>query len=367
MLDRDLGEVLDDAALLQQADAVGLLRGGATAGAQIRSTQESAVEADLAARIEDRPRALVLLCRSAVGATASRLLSALLGPTCPVPVVLADLVPAWVGPLDVVVGHIEDGYDRPLAESVYRAARRGARLLLTLPEDGPVAAAASGSSVLLFPRVTAPAGLSLPRAVTGGLLAARALNLFSVDLDRVADGVDREAERDHPVHETFVNPAKTLALRLSDRIPLLWGLDPVATAVATHAAHSLASFSGLVADAGDYQNAVRRPALYRAVAGQAQSLDIFADPDDQVAPRPRVLLLSIQRGDEAMALARQAGETVPGGDVVSPETDLDSRAGSDGDVLGALSLAARFDLCAVYLGLATGALGGSGELAGAGR
>ncbi|AOS65449.1 phosphoheptose isomerase family protein [Actinoalloteichus hymeniacidonis] len=366
MLDRDIGEVLDDAALLQRADGVGLLRGGATAGAQIRSTQESALEANLAAHIEDRPRALVLLCRSAIGGAAARILTALLGPSCPVPVVCSEVVPAWVGPLDVVVGHIEDGHDPVLAESVYRAARRGTRLLLTLPEDGPVAAAASGSAVLLFPRVTTPDGLSLPRALAAGLLAARALGLVDVDLDRIADGLDREAERDHPVHETFVNPAKLLALRLSDRIPLLWGLDPVATAVAEHAAHSLASFGGVVADTGDFRNAVRRPALYQAVAGQAQSMDIFADPDDQVAPRPRALLLSVQRGDEAMALARHATDAVPGGEIVSPEAD-DSRPGGDGDVLGALSLATRFDLCAVYLGLATGALGGSGEPALAGR
>ena len=71
------------------------------------------------------------------------MVTALLGPRCPVPVVVADDVPTWVGALDVVLAHTEDPGDVRMAESVDRAARRGARVLLTAGPDGPVAASAA--------------------------------------------------------------------------------------------------------------------------------------------------------------------------------------------------------------------------------
>src|SRR3712207_7417965 len=49
---------------------------------------------------------------------------------CPVPVVLADAVPAWTGPLDVVWAHTADPTDAELADGVDGAVRRGVEVVL---------------------------------------------------------------------------------------------------------------------------------------------------------------------------------------------------------------------------------------------
>jgi hypothetical protein len=348
--------LLDDPARLTDQDTAGLLRAGASAGAQVRSTAEAASDAGLADLLDVRPRALVLVTRPGVGPEVARLLAALLGASCPVPVVVVDAVPSWVGALDVVLAHTEDPGDDVLAESVDRASRRGARVVLTAPEDGPVAAAAAGQAALLPPRVPVPPGFSFTRALTAGLLVVNALGLLRTDTGVLADELDVEAERNHPVHETFVNPAKSIALRLAERTPLLWGLDPVATAVAGRAATALAGFAGVVCDVTSYAQAMTRPGLLRAVLRQASSgADIFADPDDQpegTAPL-RVQLLAVRQGPEAQAAKRAAEDALPGADLMEPADET-----SGGDAVCAAMLALRFELAALYLGLAAGTLGG---------
>ncbi|MCP2258668.1 phospho-glucose isomerase C-terminal SIS domain-containing protein [Streptoalloteichus tenebrarius] len=354
MLDDSL---LDDPDRLAEADTGGLLRAAAGAGAQVRSTVESAAEAGLDAFGGERPRALVLVTRPGAGATASRLLAAMLGPSCPVPVVLSDAAPSWVGALDAVVAHTDDPGDAVLAESVDLAARRGCRVLLTAPAEGPVAAAAAGQAVLLAPRVPSPTGLTFSRAFAGGLLAVNALGLLRTDLSAVADELDREAERNYVAHESLVNPAKALALRLAERTPLLWGLDPAATTVAGHAADALAGFAGVVADAAGYPQAMTRPVLHRTAVRAGSGEDLFADPDEVPSGRPRVLLLAVRRGAVAEAARRAAADTLPGADVVAVPEEV---AGDE--AVCAAVLASRFDTAALYLGLALGTLGGPGVL-----
>ncbi|GGM66517.1 hypothetical protein GCM10012275_41310 [Longimycelium tulufanense] len=356
MLDDSL---LDDPARLGEADTGGLLRAAATGGAQLRSTLETAAERGLAEFGADRPRAVVLLTRPGVGSTAAAVLAALLGPGCPVPVVLCDAAPSWIGALDVVVAHTDDPGDVVLAESIDLAVRRGARVLLTAPDSGPVAAAAAGHAVLLPPRVPAPAGLAFARALGGGLLAATGLGLLGTDLTAIADELDREAERNHPAHELLVNPAKALALRMAERRPLLWGLDPVATAVAGQAAHALATFAGVVADAVGYPQAVNQTALHRAAVQVTSGADLFLDPEEVPGGLPRVLLLAVRQGGVGEAARRAAEDTLPGADVVAVAEEVAESSAGDAP-LGAAVLAARFDLAALYLGLATGSWGGPG-------
>ncbi|WP_030426813.1 SIS domain-containing protein [Allokutzneria albata] len=348
--------LLDDPRRLQDADAHGLLRAAALAGAQVRSTVEAAAEGGIDRMIgSDRPRALVLLTRPGVGPAGAQLLAALLGPACPVPVVIADVVPGWVGALDVVFAYTDDPGDGVLAESVGLATRRGARVVMAAPEDGPAAQAAAGRALLLPQRVPVPHGLGFARVLAAGLVTLTTLGLLRTDLDALADELDREAERDHPMHESFVNPAKSLALRLADRTPLLWGLDHAATAVAAHGALALASFSGIVADVAGYPQAVIRPALHRAAINATSQADIFADPDDDEGVPPRVLLLAVTQGPVADAARRTASESLRGADVIAPAEEV-----TGDEAMRAALLAVRFDLAALYLGLAAGRLGGPG-------
>ncbi|KAA2260938.1 hypothetical protein F0L68_19240 [Solihabitans fulvus] len=357
MLDDSL---LDDSARLADADTAGFLRAAALAGAQVRATSEAAAELGVSAVLADvRPRALVLVTRPGVGPAVARLVGALLGPSCPVPVVVADSVPTWVGALDVVVAHTDDSNDVVLAETVDRAARRGAQILLTAPQDGPVAAAAAGRALLLPPRIELPRGFDFVRALTGALIVLGQLGLLRTDLDMLADELDREAERGHPMHESFVNPAKALALRLADRTPLLWGLDEVAAAVAGHGAATLAGRAGVVSDVADYQQALTRPVLHRLALQGGSEADLFADPDDGPSgAQLRVLLLAVRQGPAAEQARRTAERMLPGADLLEPAEEV-----SGGDAVCAALLALRFELAALYLGLAAGTLGGSGQFA----
>jgi hypothetical protein len=357
MLDDSL---LDDPVRLADADGEsgGGLRAAASAGAQVRATAEAAADSRLGDLAGMRPRALVLVTRPGVGPSVTGLLVALLGPACAVPVVVSETVPSWVGPLDVVLAHSDDPGDVALAESVHRAGRFGANVVLTAPQDGPVAAAAAGGGVLLPSRVTVPPQFAFPRALAAGLALLSALGLLRTDLNVLADELDREAEKDHAGAESFVNPAKTLALRIADRTPLLCGLDRVATAVAAHGVEALAAFAGVVAGATDYQQAVTRTALQRAAVRSTSGGDIFADPDEATSGLLRVLLLSITEDMESEPTRMAAADMLADADVLSPAEET-----AGGPAVRAAVLALRFEMTSVYLGLATGAIGGPGRYA----
>ncbi|QFZ23207.1 SIS domain-containing protein [Saccharothrix syringae] len=353
MLDDTL---LDDRSRIDDADTGGLLRAAARAGAQVRATAEAAAELGVERVLTERPRALVMVTRPGVGAAVAGLVTALLGPRCPVPVVVADDVPAWVGALDVVLAHTEDPGDVQLAESVDRASRRGARVLLTAEPEGPVAASAARHALLIPPRVPVPQGFGFARGFAAWVVALNALRLLDVDLQAVADELDREAERCHPGHESFVNPAKALALRVAERTPLLWGLDDLATAVAAHGAGVLAAYAGLVSDVAGYPQALTRSVLHRRAVRGTSGADIFADPDDEQEGLVRVLLLAVRRGPQAEFARRVALETLSGADVLEPAEEV-----GGGEAVCAALLALRFELAALYLGLAAGTLGGPGR------
>jgi hypothetical protein len=348
--------LLDDAERLASADgrAGGCLRAVASAGAQVRATVETANEIGIDQLAGNRPRALVIVTRPGIGPAVAQLLVALLPPSCSVPIVLSDDVPTWVGPLDVLLVHSDDPGDHDLAASIDRARRFGATVVITAADTGPVAAAAAGT-LLLPPRIDLPPGFGYPRALTAGLIVLDTLGLLRTDIGVLADELDREAERDHANFESFVNPAKSLALRIADHTPVLGGLDPVATAVAWHAAEVLAGFAGIVASHAGYPQICSRRVLYRSAIGASAGADIFADPDD-VVPGPRVLLLSITDDPQAMADRLAATNDLPGADLLMPAEET-----SGGPAVRAAVLALRFEMASVYLGLASGMLGGSGR------
>jgi Bacterial phospho-glucose isomerase C-terminal SIS domain len=373
-------DLLDDPGRLEATDTGGLLRAAATAGAQVRSTVAAAEEAGLARLAGERPRALVLLTRPGAAPAAAPLLVALLGSSCPVPVVTTRSVPMWVGALDVVLANTTDPGDRELAEGLDRAVRRGAQVVLTAPAEGPVAAAAAGRSVLVVPRIEVPPGLALPRTLTAGLLLLDALGLLATNSEVLAGELDREAERDHVAHESLVNPAKSLALRLTARTPLLWGTDPVATAVAGYCAGAFAAHAGVVAHAAGFHEAAALTVLRQEATRAGGGADVFSDPFEDpledppegVPPRSgmpvvRPVLLGVL-GDPRDEPERAAAlEALPSADVVTADEELMVRQGEPGAAACAAAvLALRFDFAALYLGLSRGVLGGAGWIGSAG-
>ncbi|GAA2567494.1 SIS domain-containing protein [Pseudonocardia hydrocarbonoxydans] len=358
MLDDTL---LADPRALAALDTRGVLRSAATAGAQVRSAAHGVQEAGIAELGGSRPRALVLVRRPGASTSATALLTALLGPACPVPVVVAESVPSWIGPLDVVFAHTDDPTDADLADSVARSVRRGAEVVLSAPADGPVGSAGAGRMRLVEPRIPVPPGLDLPRALAVGLAVLRALGLLTAPLDPamdvLADVLDAEAERDQPGHEPFMNPAKALALRLAEHTPLVWGTDPLAVAVARHAASSLATHAGVVAHGGDVAEGVAASALLAALDRAAGARDVFHDPFDDPAPGgeappPRLVLVATGEDDPGQAVLRRTGRTLPDGDLLHPVDEV-ARGVPHSALLRAALLASRVDIAAVYLGLAT--------------
>jgi hypothetical protein len=356
--------VLDDTLLadpraLAALDTGGVLRSAATAGAQVRSAAHGAVEAGVGELAGGRPRALVLLRRPGPSGAVAALLTALLGPAAAVPVVVADTVPGWIGPLDVVVAHTADGEDAELAAGLARAVARGAEVVLSAPAQGPVAASGAGRARLVEPRMPVPPGLELPRALAVGVAVLVALDMVDgtvpAVLDPLADHLDAEAERNQPGHEPFLNPAKSLALRLADRTPLLWGTDPLAGAVAEHGATALAAHAGVVAHAGDIARTATASALVRALdGGGARDVfrDPFADGGEPEAPRPRLVLLATADEEPDRAALRRSGRRWPDADLAHPFDEV-PRGERHAALVRAAVLASRLDAAAVYLGLAS--------------
>jgi hypothetical protein len=244
-------EVLDDLEVLRARDPRGLLPAVAGAGAQVREMARLTEEADLRGITEGgRPRGLVIVARRE-GAVAASVLRALLGPGSPVTVdvVPGPALPVWTGPSDIAVIATRTGAGRYAVAPAYEAARRGVSLLGIGAEDAPLRAACSTARA---PYVPLPR--SRVRHTTLWSLLTPMLRL-AVDLDLVAEAaadpeaiaaaLDEIATECGPAQESFVNPAKTLALELLDTFPVIAAEGPLAGAAAARVADQLATLAGL--------------------------------------------------------------------------------------------------------------------------
>lgn len=348
--------LLADSDRLAEADTEGLLRALAMAGAQVRATSDAAAELGMAERLDiGRPRALVLVSRPGGGCEAATVLSELLAGSSSVPIIVSDVVPSWVGTLDVVFAHADDPGDPELAAELDRAARHGAAVVVSSADEGPVAAAVAGRGMLLATHLRLPTESSFPRALAAGLLTTNALGLTVVDVAVLADLLDEEAERCHLSRDPDSNPAKSLALRLAERAPLLVGLDRAAVAVARQAEHAFATHAATVCQVSGYRQLQMRRGLYRAALTDQAGHDIFADRDERAgAAAPlRVVLLGVHAGPVSDETRRYAEQVFPAAERLLPSEEQPS-----GEPTRAAVLALRCELAAAYLGLATGVVGG---------
>jgi len=201
------------------------------------------------------------------------------------------------------------------------------------------------------------------------LLAARSLGLVKVneaDFAETATRLDADAERCRPGAESFVNPAKSLALDLAGSIPIVWGSSPLATVAARRFADTLAANARYPVMAGALGEAGRgRVGLLDGVfGGLAESQrDIFADPDavdDDAGTRLRLVVMRDgglnpeEEADEPVAVEERRADAV---------VTLAERRGVRCDVITAeggsalerlASLVAVPDFASLYLALAHG-------------
>lgn len=347
---------LDDADGLLEADRDGRLRFAAMAGAQVRATAAAVTEGALD-QLGDgqRPRTVVWLARRGPAEAAGALLAAALCPSAAEPLVLAAESPAWVGPLDVVVVAGDDPGDPVLVSAGATAARRGARLVVAAPFEGPLRDATAGRAAVLAQRVWAPEEFGLSRYLAAGLATLAAVDPgFHTDLAMLADELDAEALRNGAAREVFTNPAKALAQRMSGRQVVLAGDSPASLALARHAGAVLLRVAGRPVAATGLADAV---VALRRGAGHADPVDaLFHDPeiDGPLPSRLRVLVIALD-SERPVLSARVAG--IDGVDLVGVEDvgGAGSAPASNGRPEQQLaSLALRFEMAAVYLGLAGG-------------
>jgi glucose/mannose-6-phosphate isomerase len=292
--------LLDDPAALRSGDPGGMLRAIAAAGPQVREALQLAGETNLAdLGDEGRPRAVVV---AGVGTAArtGEMLATVAGPRSPVPILAhrSPGVPGWVGAADVVIAVSASGHSPEALAAAEAAARRGARLVAVGAPDTPLAAVAERARApfVAVPR-RAPARVSLWGLLVPVLLAGRALGLVKInetDLAETAARLDSEAEACRESAESFVNPAKSLALDVAGSIPIVWGASPLAAVAAGRFADMLStnarypSVSGALGEVGR-----GRIGLLDGVFGGLTEAerDIFADPAEAAPTRLHLVLL----------------------------------------------------------------------------
>lgn len=264
------------------------LRWLAAMGARIRKA--GLYEPERSVAHLQRPRGLLLL------GPESRLLRAVLEPVCPVPMMAwhGPRLPAWVGPLDmvVIIGR-EDLSEvvRPASE----AARRGALLLVAAEDDSELARIADRPS-----GITLRAESKDPTASAVAILAVLGrLGLGpAIDLELVAAAVDLVAEGCSPLRDLAQNPGKDLALQLADHIPLIWGGSVLANRAARRLAEAVRRASSVPALAADAEDLL-------AVLRGASPRDPFADPQHDALSPVLVLLDAQQATGSQLALANR--------------------------------------------------------------
>lgn len=314
---------LDDAEALLAADHDGALRAASMAGAQVRATAAAVAEGTLdAVRSDSRdypPRTLIWVSTRGTAATAGSLLAAARGLSARQPLVLAAEAPAWLGSLDVLVIAGDDPGDPALVAAAAAGVRRGARVVVVAPNEGPLRDATAGRAAVLEPRIGVPDEFGLPRYLAAGLAVVDAVEAgggAQTDLGALADELDAEALRNSAGRELFINPAKILAERIVGREVALAGDCAATLALARHGSAAMLRTGGIAVAATGLAEAL---GALRAGAASG-SADIFHDEqiDGPAAERLRVLALTLA-AERTVVAARINGlhevDVVAAGDV----------------------------------------------------
>jgi len=327
--------LLDDEATLARAEID--LRRIAEAGARVRRESVTAAEAvaDAVARLaESPPRAIV-----AAGPD-SRLLRAVLEPTCPVPFVAwpGPGLPGWAGALDFVVVLAPDGTDLGTAAAVAEAVRRGCQLVVATPDGSLVARHVPGRYSTLLPTVT---GDQLATAVVMLELLDRLGLGPDTEAEVVASALDDVAISCSPHKDLAVNPAKLLASGIAETSPLLWGGTVLAARAARRIAEQLRRASGRAALAADAEHLL-------PVVAAARLTDVFADPfaDEDDDLRPSLVILDDGSPDPVVTETRDRLRSMADERGVRVETVTTE---AEGDVARYAALLATGTFAARYL------------------
>ena len=369
--------LLDDPEALSRADRRALLRGAAEAGARVRTAVRHATEAGIQELKPDgRPRAVLIAGPGMAATGVAELLGTLAGASCPVtrltptgvvpaPGALRWELPGWAGPVDLLLVATPDGSEPGLTLLVDQAYRRGCTVVAVAPAGTPVTESVEGAHGLHVPMATAPHEQAEPLTASApGVLWALLTPLLSLldrtglltaspeTLGRVADRLDRVAERCGPAIATYSNPAKTLAAELSEALPVVWTEGSSAGPAGRRFAAALAELAGRPALTAELPEALASHSvlLSGSLAAGADPDDFFRDRvEDPATLHARVVLLR-DRPIGGLSSAPAARDLALSHD--TPISELEPEDGGDLETLA--ELIAITDFAAVYLTLASG-------------
>jgi glucose/mannose-6-phosphate isomerase len=290
-------------------------------------------------------------------------------------------LPGWIGAADLVVAVSRSGHTAEALALAGEAVRRGCDLVGVSAPGSPLqelAALARGTFVPVIPAGPAramPWALTVPLLVVGARLGVARIE--DAAYEAAAAAMEDVSHQCRPSSESFVNPAKSLALDLVGRLPVIWGGSPVAVAAARRFASQLAANAkypalvGLLPEAGHDQVATfdgpyappPEPAFPAAedLDGDAFSDENFGFTDEDSADLDgsssdeaslRLVLLADPAGEHPLVERTRAAAVslaaVRGIDV--SEVTMDG-----GDPLRRLAATVQLlDYASVYLGIASG-------------
>lgn len=307
---------IDDPKELAWRDSRDTLRALATAGAQVREAVTLAREAGVErVAYGERPRS-VLVAALGGSSVVADVLELFAEPGSPVPVTVRRNLPlpGWVGPLDLVIAVSLSGTaDGPVAIA-WEAARRGASLLTVGAEDSPLAEAAQRARGVHISvgRGRTSSRTSLWSLLTPVLLAADVLGLADVgesDFEQISIRLDEQAETCRPSSESFVNPAKVMAIQLAETVPMVLGDSPLTGVAARRAASMLSRTARMPATWGELPDAASQVVAcfdgpFTAGGGNSLAtrtgMDIFADPFLDGPAQPNLGLMMLRDAPAAV-------------------------------------------------------------------
>ena len=352
---------LDDLAVLEAADPGGVLRQVASAAAQVRTSARVTAETDLGPVISaGRPRSIVVTGMGGSG-VAGDVLAAVCGPGSASPVVAQHdyRLPGWVGAADLVVAVSCSGTTEETLSAAEEAVRRGCPLLAVGGAGSPLAQIAEQARAPFIPVESAGMprftlwGLAVPLMIIADRLGVA--DIPASGLEAAAADLERVSHLCRPDSESFVNPAKTLALELAGTLPMIWGSSPLTGVAATRFACQMnenakyPAVTGVLPEANHNQVVVFDGPFAPWPAGGQAVLDEEKDPRPPV-PLRLVILRDRQehpqvarRREVSAELAAQRGIEV-------------SELAADGDtsLQRLVSLIQLIDYATVYLGIAIG-------------
>ncbi|KAA1250353.1 TobH protein [Mycobacterium simiae] len=362
---------LEDSDGLIAADRDGLLRAASTAGAQVRAIAAAQDEGELDLLRDGRPRTVIWVAGRGTAETAGAMLAATLGAAAAEPIAITTEAPPWVGPLDVLIVAGDDPCDPALVGAAATGVRRGARVVVVAPYEGPLRDSTAGRVAVLAPRLWVPDEFGLSRYLAAGLAALGAVDpRLRIDLALLADELDAEALHNSASRQVFTNPAKSLAARVSGRPVAMVGDTAATMALARHGSSVLLRIAHQVVAATWLADAVvAQRAGSGFGAGDHLGDALFHDEqiDGPLPERMRTLALTLA-GERTVVGARIAGlddvylvtvadaasDQGVSGDGSARSAGLPTSADAQGAVQQLAILAVRLEMAAVYLRLVRG-------------